>query len=133
MEPGTYTLLLELERPASIEFGAAGTRDLDAGYYAYTGSAFGPGGLSRVSRHQRVAAGENDTRHWHIDYLLGHRAVEYLDWWDSPGRNAECEIASSLIGDPIPGLGATDCGCSSHLRYHPEREPLEAAIATAHH
>lgn len=41
---GTYVLHIDLTTPATIEFGAAGTVDLDSGRYAYVGSAFGPGG-----------------------------------------------------------------------------------------
>lgn len=121
MDPGTYTLLLELETAASIEFGGIGSRDLEEGFYTYTGSAFGPGGLSRVERHRRVAAGDNDTRHWHVDYLLGNPAVTILDVWLGPGRDAECEIARTINGEPIPGLGASDCRCESHVHHSPDR------------
>jgi len=72
MDGGTYTLLVELATDCTVGFGAAGERHLSAGWYAYTGTAFGPGGFARVDRHARVAAGHNDARHWHVDYLLGH-------------------------------------------------------------
>ncbi|MFB6109287.1 MAG: DUF123 domain-containing protein [Halodesulfurarchaeum sp.] len=132
MAPGTYTILLALDQPTTITFGAAGERDLDAGYYAYTGSAFGPGGLSRVERHRRVHEGANDTRHWHVDYLLGADAVAWEGAWKTPNADRECAIAGSLAGAPIPGIGATDCGCSSHLRYSSRRHPLVRSIEAAH-
>ncbi len=69
---GTYTLLIALAKPATIAVGALGECEFSAGRYAYTGSAFGPGGFSRVDRHREVASGDRDVRHWHIDYLLGH-------------------------------------------------------------
>lgn len=72
---GTYTLVVRLEQPARIGFGAAGDRDLQPGWYAYVGSAFGPGGFARIDRHRRLASGVCQTRHWHIDYLLGHSAA----------------------------------------------------------
>lgn len=128
MDPGTYTLLVALEEPARITFGAVGTRDLDAGYYTYTGSAFGPGGLSRVTRHREVATGERTTRHWHVDYLIGHDDTIFLDAWTAPGADAECRFARSIDGRPIPGIGATDCDCPSHVHYGSDREHLVASL-----
>ncbi|MFB6271172.1 MAG: DUF123 domain-containing protein, partial [Halobacterium sp.] len=58
MQPGTYTLLVRLPEAATVEFGAKGSYDLHAGWYAYTGSAFGSGGLTRVQRHCDLAAGD---------------------------------------------------------------------------
>lgn len=127
MATGTYSLLLQLRRDTRITFGAAGERALDAGWYVYTGSAFGPGGLSRVDRHRRVASGENETRHWHVDYLLCADSSHWAGAWTAP-RDAECVIADRLPGDAVPGIGATDCGCPSHLTYSPERESLVEAL-----
>ncbi|MFC6724907.1 DUF123 domain-containing protein, partial [Halobium palmae] len=70
-EGGTYTLLFELAESTSLEVGALGTHTVPAGWYAYTGSALGSGGFARVCRHERVAAGDHDVRHWHVDYLGG--------------------------------------------------------------
>lgn len=128
MDPGTYTILLELETAETIEFGAAGPRDLEAGYYAYTGSAFGPGGLSRVDRHRRIGSGEDATRHWHIDYLLGAEESGFVDTWTGPHRDAECEIADSIGAEAIDGIGATDCSCSSHLHYSPRHDALASTL-----
>ena len=123
MNTGTYTLLLELEAKTSITFGAAGTRHLKAGYYAYTGSALGPGGLSRVDRHRAVCTGANPTRHWHVDYILGASETTWEGSWTAP-VDAECRVARTIPGKPIAGIGATDCDCDSHLTYSPERRLL---------
>jgi len=128
METGSYTILLELDQPSQISFGAAGQRCLDEGWYAYTGSAFGPGGLSRVERHRRVYEGENSTRHWHIDYLLGDSTSSWDDVWMTTA-DVECQVVSRLPGDLITGIGATDCECASHLNYHSDRSPLVTALA----
>lgn len=130
--PGTYTLLVRLTAQARIRFGATGDRDLEAGWYAYTGSAHGPGGFARVDRHRRVAAGEHDVRHWHIDYLLGHPGTVIDDVERSPGADAECRIAAGIGLEPVPGIGATDCDCDTHLAYAPDRDPLRAAVTGAH-
>lgn len=123
MEHGTYTLLLELETTTSITFGAAGTRHLDAGYYAYTGSALGPGGLSRVDRHRNVCDGTNMTRQWHIDYLLGAAETTWVGVW-SAAVAKECDIAQKLPGTAVEGIGASDCQCESHLTYSSMRDTL---------
>jgi endonuclease-3 len=125
-------LLIELEADAAIEFGAAGERDLSAGWYAYTGSAFGTGGFSRVERHRELARGERDVRHWHVDYLLGHPASRISEVVKSTGEDVECEVRADLDAEPIAGLGASDCDCDSHLRYAPDREALERAVRAAH-
>jgi len=130
--PGTYTLLVELREPATVEFGAAGTRDLEAGWYAYTGSAFGPGGFSRVERHRELARGEREARHWHVDYLLGHPASRVADAVTTADADVECAVSDALDAEPIGGLGASDCDCDSHLRFSPDRESLERAIRRAH-
>lgn len=64
---GSYVLLVDLEEAASVRFGAAGSRRLRAGRYAYVGSARGAGGFARLERHRGVARGARDVRHWHID------------------------------------------------------------------
>jgi len=132
--PGTYTLLLSLSAPATITFGAAGERHLDRGWYAYTGSAFGPGGLSRVERHRRVAAGEHDVRHWHVDYLTGHPGTCLDAVYVTEDADRECDIAQALAdaGEPIPGLGASDCDCETHVAYAPERGTLATVADDAH-
>ena len=68
---GTYVFILYLRRKKrfivgrSKKFGSF-HKTFQTGYYAYVGSAFGPGGLSsRIKRHlvkdKRLV--------WHIDYL----------------------------------------------------------------
>lgn len=131
-ERGTYTLLVELDEPIEIEVGALGRRTFPAGWYAYTGSAFGTGGFSRIDRHRRVAAGEHDVRYWHIDYLLGHPATRLAAVARSAGIDAECVIARALPGERVPAFGASDCKCGSHLAYATERANLTGAIERAH-
>ncbi|MDZ5811838.1 DUF123 domain-containing protein [Halorubrum sp. AD140] len=112
---GTYTLLVELAAPAAIAVGALGEQRLDAGVYAYTGSALGPGGFSRVDRHRRTARGEHGVRHWHVDHLLGHPATRIDRVVRSVGADVECAVAARLPAGPVDGFGASDCGCPSHL------------------
>jgi Uri superfamily endonuclease len=123
---GTYTLLLGLDRPTRLTVGTLGERSFGAGAYAYTGSAFGPGGLGRVERHRCVAAGGLETRHWHVDHLLGEARLRAA--YTAPGAAIECEVARSLPGERVAGFGASDCGCDAHLAFTAADTPLRAAL-----
>jgi endonuclease-3 len=133
---GTYTLVVRLPESTTVEFGAAGERTLPAGWYAYTGSAFGPGGFARVDRHHRVATGEHDARHWHVDYLLGHPTTRIATVVRSPDAAVECAVASALAAaedvEPVAGVGSSDCDCPTHLHGIPDRERLVRAVRAAH-
>ncbi|SER21970.1 GIY-YIG nuclease family protein [Natrinema salaciae] len=124
---GTYVLVIDLSRATTIEIGALGDRKFTAGAYAYVGSAFGPGGFSRVERHRELAAGERETRHWHVDYLLGHPAARLEAAITFPDVDRECELATRLPGESVPGFGASDCDCEAHLL----DAPTAAAVRTA--
>lgn len=112
---GTYSLLVAVPGPCSIDVGALGERRFPAGGYAYTGSAMGSGGFARLDRHRRVAAGENDVRHWHVDHLLGHPDTALVGVERVVGADVECRVARALPDGPIPDFGASDCDCRSHL------------------
>lgn len=127
---GTYSLLLSLSAPATVEVGALGPVDFDAGWYVYTGSAFGPGGFARVDRHRSVSHEGTATPHWHVDYLLPR--VTLVDVYTVAGLDHECEIARGLPGERIGGFGASDCDCRSHLAFAPDERTLRDALAAAY-
>ncbi|WP_302082053.1 GIY-YIG nuclease family protein [Salinibaculum rarum] len=129
---GTYTLLVELLETTTAEVGALGTLTFDPGWYAYTGSALGTGGFSRVQRHRELAAGERDTRHWHVDYLLSLPDASIDTVVTSSGVDIECSTAGALDGAPVPDFGCSDCGCDSHLHYASQRDCLLDSVRRAH-
>jgi endonuclease-3 len=131
---GTYTLLIEVRAATAVTFGAAGERSLSAGPYAYVGSAAGGGGFARVQRHRELADGDRDTHHWHVDYLLGAPETTLVGDRRLPGRDAECAVAAALRehADPIPGLGASDCDCGTHLFSLDDDGPRWAAVERVH-
>jgi Uri superfamily endonuclease len=133
MEPGIYTLLLRLDHALEIAVGLLGRIVFSEGYYAYTGSARGSGGLKRVERHLQVLSGERTARRWHIDYLLPH--ARFQEAIVTPtAEDLECQIARR-IGQhllPIPGFGCTDCRCTSHLHYSTNLEEALSASREAH-
>ncbi|MFB6222703.1 MAG: DUF123 domain-containing protein [Haloarcula sp.] len=137
MAGGTYTLFLDRDADGSIEVGALGESRFPAGWYAYTGSALGSGGFSRIDRHRAVAAGDNDTRHWHIDYLLGDEATT-VDQVITTEADIECAVAQRVDGsaatgfDRVDAFGCSDCGCRSHLVSHKQRNRLLRAVTDAH-
>ncbi|MDZ7688854.1 MAG: GIY-YIG nuclease family protein [Halobacteriales archaeon] len=112
---GTYTLLVRVEEPMTVEVGALGDVRFEDALYAYTGSAFGAGGLKRIDRHARVASGENDARHWHIDYLLGAEETKLVGAFVTPD-DAEHKISQAIEGEAVPCFGASDSPCDSHLK-----------------
>ena len=112
---GTYTLLIDLPATTTVTVGALGTHRLSAGAYAYTGSALGPGGFARVTRHRRTARDDHDVRHWHIDSLLGDTPATIDRVYYASGADVECSVADRLPAGPVDGFGASDCGCVSHL------------------
>ena len=119
---GTYVLVLYLPRCVSLRVGRTGVFAFHKGYYAYIGSAFGPGGLhARLRRH---LVKEKRCR-WHIDYL---RAVaEPKEIWFTTRRskrehvwaNAFETLRKNCVG--VSGFGCSDCTCRTHLFFFQSR------------
>jgi Uri superfamily endonuclease len=144
VEPGTYALLLKLDKQDRITIGKLGTFNFPAGYYLYVGSALGPGGLgARLARHQHSSQNSSGSHpgqtgqklHWHIDYLL-QRAKLIEVWSVASAERLECkwsQVARRLSGAQVPvrGFGSSDCRCPAHLIYfraRPSRERFEQAL-----
>ena len=125
--PGTYTLILSLARPTIIDVGRLGRFRFPEGWYAYAGSARGPGGLAaRISRHLRAAG----PLHWHVDYLRAC-ARPIAAWYIVGPQKRECAWAqalSALPGGsiPAPRFGASDCRCPAHLIHFAAPPDLKA-------
>jgi Uri superfamily endonuclease len=119
---GTYILIFELKSFFRLSVGKLGFCDFPAGWYAYTGSARGPGGLrARIRHHTGIA-----TRpHWHMDYLRPQGHLREI-WYGQAPRYDEHRWADCLRSMPgsvtvVPGFGSSDCRCETHLVYFPER------------
>ncbi len=131
MEPGIYMLLLQGEG-GLIPIGARGPISFLPGYYGYVGSALGPGGLSRVVRHIRIASSGGRKPRWHIDHLLMHPGFRLIRVFCAhTTERLECPLARTLTLPVIPGFGSTDCNCSGHLFFSTENP--DAAILAAFH
>ncbi len=98
---------------------------LQPGFYVYVGSALGAGGLrARIMHHLRRAKAPR----WHIDYLRMHVPVDQI-WCTCLQLRLEHQWAQAfetLPGGsvPLPGFGASDCDCRSHLFFY-RRRPVQ--------
>ncbi len=114
VEPGAYILLLHL--PRALTFARGGLEHLFLpGWYAYAGSAYGPGGLGgRIRRHLRP----DKTPHWHIDSLTN--VADEIRVIAVPDGN-ECELGRGIVQSgmfvtALTGFGSSDCrSCETHL------------------
>ncbi len=133
MERGIYTLVLLLDRDMHILVGSLGEILFNRGYYSYTGSARGPGGLKRIARHRDVICGINQSRRWHIDYLLPQTSL--IEIASTPTlQDLECQIANSIGKElaAVPNFGSTDCKCLSHLHYSRDLDQMLDVVWRAH-
>lgn len=125
-EPGTYVLLVEAPAGREVRIGELGVLSHSGEWLTYVGSALGPGGLrARVGRH--LSGG--GSLHWHVDFLL--RAADIAEvWWTTGKERREEDWAAALRGAPgaslpLPGFGASDCGCPGHLIGFPGRPSVD--------
>ena len=117
MDRGVYGLVFR-NRPCSIRVGSLGEIRFRRGWHIYIGSARGPGGFARVSRHRRLAISRARSPTWHIDHLLLSPAFTLRHLvCGTTGEDLECALARALGGRSIPSFGSSDCGCGSHLLY----------------
>lgn len=114
--------MLYVKSLTQIQVGKLGVFHFKRGYYAYVGSAMGPGGLSaRLRHHLKVAV----RPHWHIDYLRREAVVKEV--WVS--RRSDCRehvwadklMHMKTASIPAPGFGSSDCSCATHLFYFQKR------------
>jgi Uri superfamily endonuclease len=128
-QPGSYVLVMRLPQGVDVDVGKLGRFDFAPGWYAYAGSARGPGGLAaRVSRHRRSIKAV----HWHVDYLRAHAELTTV-WYTIGSQKRECDWARALSELPgacvvAPGFGAADCRCQTHLLFFPT-PPNHSAFA----
>lgn len=103
------------DEPKVITVGALGNLTFSPGYYCYVGSAMA-GLRARIKRHFRRT---EKRLHWHVDYLRERSPAIAAVKWTTPHR-AECVLSqkvAELSESSIPGFGASDCSCASHLYF----------------
>ena len=123
---GSYILWLKLNRKRRISVGRLGEHLFQPGFYAYTGSAFGPGGLkARLGHHLK----KSERPHWHIDYLKNIATVREIWFSDEPQNlehlwsNALSQMPNARI--PVIAFGSSDCVCPTHLLFFAEQPAFD--------
>lgn len=126
LDRGSYILILYLNGDKKIQIGRLGRLSFTRGFYAYVGSAFGPGGLiSRLNHHLRPTS----KPHWHIDYL--RRKTSLVEVWISQQKDRQEHLWATRLSDlnhtasPIARFGCSDCKCATHLFYFPQQPSFE--------
>jgi Uri superfamily endonuclease len=120
---GSYAIIFQLKADKNLRIGKLGKFSFPKGYYIYTGSAFGPGGLeSRIHHHLKLSP----KPHWHVDYLR-RKAAPVEVWVSEQRKRLEHQWASVLsrlkeATIPSPGFGSSDCNCQTHL-FHFKQYP----------
>jgi Uri superfamily endonuclease len=107
---------MSLTEERTVTVGGLGLIYFSRGHYAYVGSALG-GFRSRLNRH--LHSGKKP--HWHIDYLLEKAVLDAIITGETREKT-ECVIARELDQqfNSVPGFGASDCRCRSHLFFGAE-------------
>ena len=119
---GSYLIIGRLDHVIQLTTGSFSGQLLKKGYYLYSGSAFGPGGLrARISRHLI----KDSKKFWHYDHLKASLCFEEILFSIDAVRQ-ECKFIQKLgemegVSFPIHGFGSSDCRqkCPSHLARFP--------------
>ena len=120
---GTYTLVLKNSKEFNKKIGSKENILFPKGYYTYTGSV-PDDNFSRIKRHKEICAGENETEHWHIDYILHSSTIDIISVFKTP-KDKECEINNAIDEDEFHDIGASDCtNCTSHVKYSDNLDEL---------
>jgi Uri superfamily endonuclease len=132
-QPGTYVLLFKMKRTRILQIGRLGRYRFPKGYYAYVGSALGPGGIrSRIHRHLRPTR----MLHWHVDYL--QPAAVPVEVWITQNRHRKEHLWAAVLKSMrsasiwVPGFGSSDCKCAGHLVYYRQKPAFRLFKQTAH-
>ena len=124
MGKGVYALVFS-NRPCTLRVGSLGEVRFRGGWHVYVGSARGPGGFARVSRHRRLALARDRAPKWHVDHLLVSPCFTLRHLLCGPsGGDLECALAGLLGGGGVSSFGSSDCPCESHL-FHRKSDPLD--------
>ena len=120
---GSYVLILRLHKAIELPVGRLGSVSFREGFYLYVGSAMA-NLTRRMERHMRL----RKRHHWHIDALRAVCEVRSVLAIRASAR-LECDIAgavSSMADWSMPGFGASDCRCPSHL-FGMAEDPLDSS------
>ena len=120
---GSYVIAFYLSEERTISVGKLGEYRFQPGFFLYTGSAKGSGGLKSRLKHHMIC---QNKRHWHLDYLRPEMQLVCIWYTANTGvfEHVWADILSQWKGAqaPVSGLGASDCKCHTHF-FHFKRLP----------
>ena len=121
---GSYILVIELTDEQTIALSRPPNIRFSGRYYASFVSALGTFILDK-----RLYSKGARRPHWHIDYLLAKASISDIILAETTER-VECTIAQSLKRqlEAIPGFGASDCKCGSHLFFTTDERQMKSTI-----
>ena len=125
---GIYALLIFLEKDKALKIGMLGKIKFLKGFYIYIGSA--QNSLEkRITRH----FSQNKKIRWHIDYLLEYSEIKKVWIKENAIKSEECKTAQIFAKNFcfIPGFGASDCTCKSHLFYSKKEKEIEKILTNS--
>lgn len=111
----------------AADVGSLGSITFETGWYGYVGSSRTTD-FTRIERHAKLDRGENQTRHWHIDYLLGSDNSKLIGSYRT-NSDVECPISNSISLDSIEDFGCSDCDCGSHLYFAENETDFDNAVS----
>lgn len=115
-----------LKEKIIIKPGSLPPTELNAGIYAYVGSAMN-GLKARLNRHLNP----KKKKFWHIDYFLEH--AQCIEIWITQKALNECSLVKNIIYNfenafrAAKNFGSSDCKCHGHLIFFtkdPKTEPI---------
>lgn len=109
-----------------IKVGSIGEIEFCQGFYGYIGSSRSSN-FARLKRHKDISINNNNTRHWHIDYLNGNENTKLYGAYITQSAK-ECVVSESINLDMIEKFGCSDCDCESHLKYHPSTNKFTESV-----
>lgn len=121
-----YALVIKCSNSFNSEVGSLGDIEFPKGWYTYVGSSR-DSSFSRLDRHLDVSEGRNDTRHWHIDYLLGDSNTAVCGAYIMTEAE-EYLVAQSIGTSYTEGFGASDSSHDTHLGYYPTYAEHEKGV-----
>jgi Uri superfamily endonuclease len=126
---GIYSILVKLDKPASLETRSGRIFTLKKGFYGYVGSALG-GIEKRIDRHLNI----EKKHYWHIDFLLDYARIEKVICAETD-QDKECLVAQALSRSlpSVSGFGCSDCRCFSHLFFSDKLAILKSLTISAFH
>lgn len=127
MTGGSYVLKIRVDEEIVTDVGSLGSIKFKTGWYGYVGSSRTTD-FTRIDRHTELDRDENQTRHWHIDYLLGSDNSELIGSYRTDS-DVECPLSDLINLSGVEKFGCSDCNCDTHLYFADDEGDFDDAVS----